>query len=158
MTLVIHNDLLLPLNAHIQKHGVADCEAGGFFLGLRETPIASVLALAEGRGVERHRGVFRLSGMAIEALFEWADAEGLRVWAQVHSHPRGSFLSPTDARDGFRVTGFLSAVVPNFANPPTQPSSWRFWRFTGGAWKQEEPAAVVVGAGKIVEFDEEGVR
>jgi proteasome lid subunit RPN8/RPN11 len=158
MTLILPNTILEPLNAHIRSYGVDDAEAGAFLLGPYSQPIADVLVFAEGVGVERSRGLFRVSGKAVEQLFAWADEHDLRVWGQVHSHPRGSFLSDTDETYGFRVRGFLSAVVPNYANPPDRPEDWGWWTFDGAAWVEAEAAAVAVADARIYRFDETGVR
>jgi hypothetical protein len=156
--LMISEKLLRPLGDHVRAHGGADAEAGGFLLGGREIPLATVLALAEGPGVERSRGIFRVSGAAIDQLFAWAEERELRVWAQVHSHPRGSFLSDIDEREGFRVEGFISAVIPDYGDPPEAPSAWGFWRFVGGAWSAIEPAHTTGAAGSVYTFSEDGVR
>lgn len=156
--LMIAEPLLRPLRDHVRGHGRANAEAGGFLLGGREMQLATVLALAEGRGVDRSRGVFRVSGRAIDQLFTWAEERELRVWAQVHSHPSGSFLSDIDEREGFRVDGFISAVIPNFSDPPEAPSEWGFWRFVDGAWAAIEPARISGGAGSVFTFSEDGVR
>lgn len=157
-SLMISETLLRPLHEHVRAHGRADVEAGGFLLGGGENPVATVLALAEGRGVERSRGIFRVSGRAIDQLFAWAEERELRVWAQVHSHPRGSFLSDIDEREGFRVEGFISAVIPDYSDPSEAPSAWGFWRFAGGAWSAIESAQTTGAAGSVYTFSEDGVR
>lgn len=108
--------------------------------------------------MDRSRGIFRVSGKAIDQLFSWADERELRVWAQVHSHPRGSFLSEIDKREGFRVEGFISTVIPNFGDPPEVPSEWGFWAFVGGVWTPINAARATRGDGSVFRFSEDGVR
>jgi hypothetical protein len=158
MNFSISSELLQPLQDHVSGYGRADVESGAFLLGPYESRTATVLALADGTGVERHRGYFRVSGKAVECLFDFAETEGLRVWAQVHAHPRGSFLSETDERDGFRVEGFLSGIIPNFAAPPREPNGWGWWTFVDGAWQAASAPSTAAAPGRVVTFDEAGVR
>lgn len=158
MNFTLAAPLLTPLQDHVRHWGKQDKEAGGFLLGSGEGASAHVLALAEGVGIERSRGVFRVSGKALEQLFAWAETEKCRVWAQVHSHPRGSFLSQTDETYGFRVEGFISAVIPDYARPPRTPVSWGWWTFADGIWQSVGAPSVTGGETRIVVFDEEGVK
>ena len=158
MTFSLTTAILVPLNAHVRIFGDLDSEAGGFLLGPRDAAVANVLALADGVGVERSRGVFQVSGKAIEQLFAWTDDHQLRVWALVHSHPRGSSLSRTDELYGFRVAGFLSGVIPDFARPPLHPHEWGWWTFDAEEWRGAHPPDLVAGEALIISFDETGVR
>lgn len=158
MNFTLAAQLLTPLQDHVRQWGKQDKEAGGFLLGSGDGSSAHVLALAEGVGIERSRGVFRVSGKALEQLFAWAEVENCRVWAQVHSHPRGSFLSDTDERYGFRVEGFISAVIPDYATPPRTPDAWGWWTFAEGIWQSVGAPSVTRAETRIVVFDEEGVK
>ncbi len=158
MTFSIANQLLGPLNAHVRQYGARDVEAGGFLLGPYDAVTATVLALAEGVGVKRSRDFFRVSGKAMEQLFAFAENENLRVWAQVHSHPRGCFLSITDKTDGFRVAGFLSGVIPDYVTPPLEPPAWGWWTFWDGEWQPAETPGATDAPSRVVTFDETGVR
>jgi len=73
----IASELLQPLQEHVRGHGLADSEAGGFLLGPYGSASATVLALAEGIGIERSRVLFRVSGRAIDRLFAFAEDEQL---------------------------------------------------------------------------------
>lgn len=158
MSLSIASELLKPLQEHVRGYGLADAEAGGFLLGSHGDASATVLALAEGVGIERSRGGFRVSGKAVDRLFAFAEEEELRVWAQVHSHPRGSFLSNIDKTDGFRVGGFVSGVIPDYAAPPREPASWGWWTFRDGIWRPAPIPSTVERPGRVVTFDETEVR
>ena len=158
MNLIIATSILAPLQEHVRAWGRQDKEAGGFLLGSHDAPSVDILALAEGPGVERSRGLFRVSGKALDRLFAWAEENDCRVWAQVHSHPRGSFLSDTDETYGFRVEGFISAVIPDYATPPLQPETWGWWTFAGGVWRSVSAAGTVERPARIITFDEDGVR
>lgn len=158
MNLTIPTSILEPLQQHVRAWGQKDNEAGGFLLGPHDAPSIDILAFAEGAGVERSRGLFRVSGKALDRLFAWAEDHDRRVWAQVHSHPRGSFLSHTDETYGFRVEGFISAVIPDYATPPLRPETWGWWTFEAGDWRSVAAPARSDLSSRVITFDEEGVR
>jgi hypothetical protein len=144
------NELRIPVTmaeqiaAEATTCGQRGGETGGFLLapaGSREG--ASVLALAGEIGVERRRDLFRISGIALAALFEWADDHDLAIAAQWHSHRLGAFLSETDLAYGFNVPGFRSAVVPNYLRASADPAEWGWWRYHEGSW-QTTPAPTPV--------------
>jgi hypothetical protein len=134
-------------------------ETGGFLL----TPIGgggtvTVLALAGEDGIRRRRGLFGVSGIALDRLFAFAEEEGLRVPAQFHSHGGRAFLSPTDLAHGLSVRGFVSCIVPFWNDPPADPRDWGWWRYDGEAWKPESSPEVAEDASMcVLHFDERGV-
>src|SRR5438132_11309354 len=65
MSFSISSDVLDSLQRHVTFYGLKDTESGAFLLGPYDTESITVLALAEGVGVERGRGFFRVSGKAI---------------------------------------------------------------------------------------------
>lgn len=75
-----------------------------------------------------------------DTLFELNKAlseTGLRLIAQVHSHPREAFHSEADDRYAIVTSnGGLSLVVPNFGNASSDPASWAVYRLNGRAWRQ----------------------
>jgi hypothetical protein len=145
--------------AEVERYGALACETGGFLLTTAGTPERlAIAALADERGIDRRRGLFEVSGRAIERLFAWAGERELAIRAQVHSHGRRAFLSRTDVEHGFTVEGFTTAVVPWFAAPPADPARWGWWRCAGGDWLTADAPAVIEAAAEIVHFDEDGVR
>jgi len=63
-------------------------------------------------------------------------ASGLRLIAQVHSHPTHAYHSEADDRYAIiTAEGGLSLVVPNFGKAPLNPSSWAVYRLSSGDWK-----------------------
>ena len=160
----MNNELMLPdaalgpIQSHVKRFGEADAESGGFLLGGSANPRITHVAFADGRGVERARGGFRVSGPAMERLFAWAEEQSLRVWAQIHAHPTEAFLSLTDLRCGFSVEGFTSAVVPNFTDPPLSPGEWGWWRYQAKMWRVLGAPTVVASKVVTVSFDEAGVQ
>ncbi len=62
---------------------------------------------------------------------------GLRLIAQVHSHPQDAFHSAADDRYAIiTAEGGFSLVVPNFGHAAPDPSSWAVYRLRGRDWKE----------------------
>lgn len=62
---------------------------------------------------------------------------GLRLIAQVHSHPTDAYHSKADDRYAIvTAEGGLSLVVPNFGNAPLDPHLWAIYRLTRGEWRE----------------------
>ena len=53
---------------------------------------------------------------------------------------------------------FISAVVPEYRDPPCDPADWGWWSFETDRWVRVGPAAITKGDVDIVVFDEDGVR
>lgn len=74
-----------------------------------------------------------------DTLFELnrgLEETGLRLIAQVHSHPGRAYHSKTDDRYAIvTVDGGLSLVVPNFGQAPADPTSWAVYRLARGQWQ-----------------------
>ena len=75
-----------------------------------------------------------------EALFELNRAlarTGLRLIAQVHSHPMDAYHSDADDRYAIvTAEGGLSLVVPFFGQAPANPSRWAVYRLMNGEWQE----------------------
>jgi hypothetical protein len=62
---------------------------------------------------------------------------GLRLIAQVHSHPTEAFHSPADDRYAIvTANGGLSLVVPNFGHAARDLASWAVYRLHGQTWQE----------------------
>jgi Prokaryotic homologs of the JAB domain len=62
---------------------------------------------------------------------------GLRLIAQVHSHPREAYHSKADDRYAIvTAEGGLSLVVPDFGKAPADPTSWAVYRLHGRDWRE----------------------
>lgn len=60
---------------------------------------------------------------------------GLRLIAQVHSHPGRAYHSETDDRYAIvTADGGLSLVVPNFGRAPADPAAWAVYRLSRRQW------------------------
>jgi hypothetical protein len=130
----------------VETFGAVPAETGAFLLA-REDNIdeLSVVAVPGGEGVSRRRNLFAVSAEAISRLFDVATQRGLVIRAQLHSHRRGAFLSPTDLEHGFNVEGFVTCVVPTYASPPREPARWSWWRFETGTWVRHPAPSILPG-------------
>jgi hypothetical protein len=138
--------------------GKAGQETGGFVLGDVSSSDGTVLALTASNGIDRRRGLFRVSGLALAGLFEWADGQHLTLLAQWHSHPFEAFLSDTDLECGLNVPGFQAAVVPFYEQPPSHPNGWGWWVYDGSRWTEAPAPKRIGGDFRVITFDEGGVR
>jgi len=146
------------LSAEIRRYGQAGVETGGLLLAKTGSTLVSAVAVAGTVGIIRGYGLFAITRPAFDAIFTWAEDNELQVRAMVHSHANEAFLSRTDREGGLRVTGFLSAVVPNFADPPLEPAAWRWWTYAS-SWTPA-PAARIDPTARCahnVVFDGDGV-
>lgn len=75
-----------------------------------------------------------------ETLFELNRAlaeTGLRLIAQVHSHPSAAYHSAADDRYAIvTADGGFSLVVPNFGRAPAHPTNWAVYRLSQGEWQE----------------------
>jgi hypothetical protein len=158
------NALSLPagaarrIAADARAHGLTDVETGGFLMAPRGRDAVRIVAFAGVTGVVRRRRLFQISAGAIDKLFEHADQNELWIPAQFHSHGGTAFLSPTDKRHGLAVEGFVSVVVPFYAAPSDNPSSWGWWQYRAGEWVPTRAAGASLADSAYLRFDEDGVR
>ncbi len=70
-------------------------------------------------------------------------ATGLRLIAQVHSHPHEAFHSEADDRYAIvTAQGGLSLVVPDFGDAPPQPADWAVFRLRDRDWLELTPQEI----------------
>jgi hypothetical protein len=83
--------------------------------------------------------------LARETLFEvnrFLSDKGLRLIAQVHSHPTEAYHSAMDDRYAIVTTeGGFSLVVPYFARTEHTPSGWAVYRLRSARWMEVPPSA-----------------
>ncbi len=81
-----------------------------------------------------------------ETLFELNKAladTGLRLIAQVHSHPHMAYHSEADDRYAIvTAEGGYSLVVPEFGDASIDPSDWAVYRLHGRDWLELEEKEV----------------
>ena len=76
-----------------------------------------------------------VSGDTLFQLNRDLSESGLRLIAQVHSHPQEAYHSAADDRYAIvTAEGGFSLVVPNFGRAPADPTSWAVYRLHGRDW------------------------
>ncbi len=76
-----------------------------------------------------------VTGQTLFELNRNLSRTGLRLIAQVHSHPAEAFHSEADDRYAIvTAQGGLSLVVPDFGHAAPDPSSWAVFRLAGSEW------------------------
>jgi hypothetical protein len=119
--------------------------------------VASTVALAGDAAITRGEQIFAADGSALGPLFRWAEEHDLTIGAQVHSHRGAAFLSPTDLAHGFSVPGFITTVIPSFANPPADPTDWGWWVYDSW-WRRLRAPQTVNAPTAIIHFDARGIH
>ncbi|GAA2103628.1 hypothetical protein GCM10009759_39230 [Kitasatospora saccharophila] len=158
-SLVLPAGAVDPVLREIRRHGLADRETGALLLTGPSEMDVLVVAVAGTAGIVRGPGLFRVSAVAYDRLFTFAEERSYRTRAMIHSHPDEAFLSRTDRLYSLRVPGFVSAVVPTYAAPPADPAAWGWWRFDQDWFPCSAPVVDdALPPVLTVLFDEEGVR
>src|SRR5581483_8447953 len=90
----------------------------------------------EQQSISDEEGVgYFVSGETLFRLNRALAESGLRLIAQIHSHPREAYHSEADDRFAIvTADGGLSLVVPDFGNAPEDPSTWAVYRLSRGQW------------------------
>lgn len=136
--------------------GVEVVETGGYLLVERGKPTVTEVAISGSKGVLRHPRLYDVSGAANEELQDWAFERGLIIAAQWHTHRFGAYMSDTDLTSGINIPGMITAIIPEFENPPTDHRAWGWWMFEEGEWRDVAPPTLVPGDTQAVVFDEDG--
>jgi hypothetical protein len=155
--LVLTDTAAAAVVADVVRFGGSRVETGGFLLAPRHGDARHIVALAGTAGIVRRRDLFQVSDLALDRLFAYADEQHLSIPAQFHSHRLEAFMSDCDIAHGLSVDGFLTTIIPRFADPPNDPARWGWWRYEG-RWAAIPPPHVVPGAVNVIRFDEEGIR
>ena len=89
--LAVADSVVRALREETSLWGARGVETGAFLLRANDSPVCCV-ALAAAAGIVRGPDRLLISGRAVAELFYWADDQGLKIAAQIHSHRRGAFL------------------------------------------------------------------
>ena len=124
----------------LRDFGGEGCEGFVLWLGRIDDGIASVAKalVPPQESVQSEEGVGYF--VTSETLFDinrTLHRSGLRLIAQVHSHPTEAYHSSTD--DSYAVVtaeGGFSIVVPNFADDDPSPSVCAVYHLRGGRWTE----------------------
>jgi hypothetical protein len=126
----------------LQAYGHHGCEGLVLWLGNISEQSAYVLRvlIPEQNSISSEDGVgYFVEGDTLFRLNRVLASSGLRLIAQVHSHPAHAYHSEADDRYAIvTAEGGLSLVVPNFGKAPLDPSAWAVYRLTSGQWEHVE--------------------
>jgi hypothetical protein len=158
--LTIPSSSIETMVSEIIKYGKTDVETGGFLISSNTSPdeIVVVACAGSGEGIFRHALQFKISGLALNRLFDWATDNNYRIVAQFHSHQNEAFMSNPDKMYGLRVQGFISVIVPYYETPSQDPTVWRWWEFKDKEWLPCSAPRSNNAEIDVVYFDEGGVR
>jgi hypothetical protein len=124
----------------LQIFGKRRLEGLVLWLGQVEPGRAHVIRalVPDQQSVSDEEGIgYFVEGETLFKLNQVLSETGLRLIAQVHSHPSEAYHSATDDRYAIvTADGGFSLVVPNFGKAPADPSSWAVYRLVGGDWKE----------------------
>ena len=137
----------------LQQFGAHRLEGLVLWLGEVEPGQARVLQVftPDQQPVSSEEGVgYFVSGETLFELNRGLAESGLRLIAQIHSHPAEAYHSDTDDRYAVvTADGGLSLVVPNFGRASADPTSWAVYRLDQGNWRalsiEEARTLFVVG-------------
>ncbi|HEX8386863.1 MAG TPA: Mov34/MPN/PAD-1 family protein [Rubricoccaceae bacterium] len=117
--------------AELRRRGGGHRESGAFLLGAAEGRRRRVERFVYYDDVDPHAldsGVVDLDGAAFGPLWSLCRRNGLSVVADVHTHPRRAFFSPTDrANPMVDEPGHLALVLPDYAAAPYSARATREW-------------------------------
>jgi len=122
----------------LQTFGSRRLEGLVLWLGKVEAGRAHVIKafVPEQRSIADEDGIgYFVSGETLFELNRALSETGLRLIAQVHSHPGEAYHSAADDRYAIvTADGGFSLVVPNFGRAPADPACWAVYRLTSGDW------------------------
>lgn len=125
--------------ATLQKYGSQGYEGLVLWLGeiTGNTACVSRVLVPDQNSLASEDGVgYFVEGSTLFRLNRVLAASGLRLIAQVHSHPTHAYHSEADDRYAIvTAEGGLSLVVPNFGRASLNPCAWAIYRLSQGNWK-----------------------
>ena len=124
----------------LQRFGADDCEGLVLWIGEVSQDRARITqaVVPDQRPIKSEEGVgYFVQGAALFDLNRKLSDTGLRLIAQVHSHPGEAYHSETDDRYAIvTADGGLSLVVPDFGRAPADPRLWAVYRLSNGCWRE----------------------
>jgi proteasome lid subunit RPN8/RPN11 len=124
----------------LQRFGADKCEGLVLWIGEVNQDRARITqaVVPDQRPIKGEEGVgYFVQGAALFDLNRKLSDTGLRLIAQVHSHPGEAYHSDTDDRYAIvTADGGLSLVVPDFGRAPADPRLWAVYRLSNGCWRE----------------------
>lgn len=125
----------------LQDYGDRLCEGLVLWLGVIDddnTARVTQVVTPEQNSIKTEEGVgYFVNAQTLFKINKMLSASGLRLLAQVHSHPGRAYHSQADDRYCIVTTeGGFSIVVPDFGFCPTDLFQWVTYRLTNGSWRK----------------------
>jgi proteasome lid subunit RPN8/RPN11 len=136
----IDPDVIATTLRVLQHFGAHECEGLVLWIGEVAHSHARITraVVPDQRPIKSEEGVgYFVDGGALFDLNRKLADTGLRLIAQVHSHPGEAYHSKADDRYAIvTADGGLSLVVPNFGKAPADPTLWAVYRLSNGCWHE----------------------
>ena len=134
-------EILEKTTVSLQEYGDRLCEGLVLWLGEinnDKTARVTQMVTPEQKSIKSEDGVgYFVNSQTLFNINKLLSASGLRLLAQVHSHPGRAYHSQADDRYCIvTMEGGFSIVVPNFGFGPTNLLQWATYRLTDGTWKK----------------------
>jgi proteasome lid subunit RPN8/RPN11 len=130
------------LVTELARRGRGERESGAFLLARTERSPRRVadVVFFDDLDPAALNGAISIRGEAFARLWEICEQRGMRVIADVHTHPgAGVRQSPTDAANPMVArSGHVAIIVPNFGNGSPRPHQVGFHIYEGDrTWRSE---------------------
>lgn len=134
-TLIISLPLWWRLVRELRRRGGGVTESGAFILGRCDDGAARARSLVFYDDIDPDAlksGIVRLSGKAMNAVWETCAREGVEVLADVHTHPEGAGQSRSDQEHPMVATqGHIALIIPNLARSAFDLAGVGHYRYQG---------------------------
>ncbi|MDH2313309.1 hypothetical protein [Methylobacterium brachiatum] len=119
----------------LRRRGAGVRESGAFLLGERSTTGGRVRMIVFYDDIDPEAlttGIVRLSGHAMNAVWETCAAKNLEVLADVHTHPEGAGQSRSDQEHPMVATrGHVALIAPRLARSAFDLAGVGVYRYRG---------------------------
>ena len=137
---IVSSDVIEETIGNLRAFGSERLECLVLWLGKIEGNKAFVVQALTPKqeSISSENGVgYFVAGETLFLLNRALSETGLKLFAQVHSHPGEAYHSETD--DEYAIVtadGGLSLVVPDFGAGACDPFSWAVYRLLNGQWEE----------------------
>lgn len=134
-------DILIETSEALRAFGEQECEGLVLWLGhikRDNTRYVERILVPPQDSIKSEDGVgYFVTSETLFSLNKFLSETGLRLLAQLHSHPGRAYHSTADDRYCIVTTeGGFSIVVPNFGFGPSDLYQWAVYQLTEGLWEK----------------------
>ncbi len=138
--IVIEPEIVATTLRVLQHFGSHGCEGLVLWVGTMDANRAQITkaVVPDQQPMKSEEGVgYFVDATTLFELNRTLAETGLRLIAQIHSHPSDAYHSEADDRYAIvTANGGLSLVVPNFGRAPADPTLWAIYRLHDGLWHE----------------------